>query len=1101
MTLTAELPLLSCFHLADAAPNAGAADERQMEEMSEDGTHSSLLAYKASEYCTSNTQLEPLSPADPAETGLPPENPEESFTLYRELNDFEATVNRAKDPWTRGFWSKLLLVQSGKFSDYVTPDSHLTEAGREFLRTTNGSDREIDPDRIPALAQPAPVPAAEAPKAEDAPEQTPAECSPRQAAGYHRQHLRSPSPFPLPSRERVAETPQQAAGNHLIDPDEGCCAAAPAAEDPRITRYKEMLANPGGAEAVAAEFWDAGQLHTISLLMGSDQDAVTRSLAADALHIALTGGHVGLYPAALPLLRQLDASDVSHLRWVAVEITRFARTQQGISNLAYALIIEALTTPDGKGYLPYHAPQIIRSDLRNSRQRWLLGAALAEAVNHPSRSVREAATNLLKELNEVIVRNMRDALRGGQDLYPSIFSVSDEGPLLLAQMIEEEPQLAGYVTTLLSHEEISVREATAIALTLIADKVDITPALPALGTLLYDEDVGAKGSRRERVDRAVVREALEVATRNPATRELAQKILDTPNWRQAMDQKKGPVATPQSAPKAAKGTTDLERWTTELRQTEGPITLAAKVTSEEQLGILARLIAPDQEIELRAKAAHALEIALRTRAAKLFSAALPLLRDLVAGNHACLLTPALNIVRNARREPNVSTRAYLFLFEAMSEADDARAVALGDFSGPSQMSMDARRIVSEDMRDPLQRRLLDAALAEAASHPSARMQRVVTKLITEMNAAIFTELQGTLFYDRYWSSLTSRLDPSGPGRLAAKLANSPDLVYHAVSLLRHDRADVWEATATAFSLIADKVNIAPALPLLGELQHRRTMGVNLDMRAAASNPYREALEAAARNPGTRDAALALLHTRGSSEAHAVANPSAPRGKTRPVDKPLEVPTTYPEIDKSVSDLHSYDRSNRDRAAAALRKLAAANGNAGLYVARKVLGELRTMDAAHMGIAATVLAAAAQNNDIAEPLFFDQLVGCLREASAERQISEALVNWAHRPRSREHVLAAIEKRIAQADDIMRSRLSGVIARLLASTVTHDDAAARLASASQERNPLMRAAVAISLGKAFQAGYRPSSAEEKMLDSLAKDRDGNVRKQAEWAWGLI
>ncbi len=43
------------------------------------------------------------------------------------------------------------------------------------------------------------------------------ECSPRQAAGYHRQHLRSPSPFPLPSRERVAETPQQAAGNHLIE--------------------------------------------------------------------------------------------------------------------------------------------------------------------------------------------------------------------------------------------------------------------------------------------------------------------------------------------------------------------------------------------------------------------------------------------------------------------------------------------------------------------------------------------------------------------------------------------------------------------------------------------------------------------------------------------------------------------------------------------------------------------------------------------------------------------------------------------------------------------------------------------------------------------
>ncbi len=87
---------------------------------------------------------------------------------------------------------------------------------------------DIDVAAAPSIAEEAASPSAEASGS------CKNECSPRQAAGYHRQHRRSPSPFPLPSRERVTETPQLAAGNHLID-------ETPSREDFSVVPAEELM--------------------------------------------------------------------------------------------------------------------------------------------------------------------------------------------------------------------------------------------------------------------------------------------------------------------------------------------------------------------------------------------------------------------------------------------------------------------------------------------------------------------------------------------------------------------------------------------------------------------------------------------------------------------------------------------------------------------------------------------------------------------------------------------------------------------------------------------------------------------------------------------
>jgi hypothetical protein len=105
-----------------------------------------------------------------------PENAHRFPALLREIEDLEATINRAKDPWTRGVVSLFLLAHSGKFHDYVTRNGQLSEAGRDFLATIKGADREIDPALLPASTPPAseaevPKPAAApAPRAQPAPQ-------------------------------------------------------------------------------------------------------------------------------------------------------------------------------------------------------------------------------------------------------------------------------------------------------------------------------------------------------------------------------------------------------------------------------------------------------------------------------------------------------------------------------------------------------------------------------------------------------------------------------------------------------------------------------------------------------------------------------------------------------------------------------------------------------------------------------------------------------------------------------------------------------------------------------------------------------------------
>jgi hypothetical protein len=544
---------------------------------------------------------------------------------------------------------------------------------------------------------------------------------------------------------------------------------------------------------------------------------------------------------------------------------------------------------------------------------------------------------------------------------------------------------------------------------------------------------------------------------------------------------------------------ELARWR-RLLDTAGPEILAEQVTDTKTFAMLARLTG-DRNHEVSVLADHVLSEAL-IRHPELIPSVRRIAADLDPTAASALTQAAVEAARSAIRQPAFAVESYVFLLEEMSAPSDDRTTALSD---TSSAYWKATMIIGMNRMVRAQRQVFLQALETAAVHPSPLVRKTAEALIYGLTESVTLEMERSLFVPpretgSFYDYAIRGVDfENGPRKLADMLTDSPWLVRFAAVLLGKHERDTKKGTAMALALVADRLDITPALPMLGMLQYwTPARPLNPDALRRFRAQMKATLEAAARNPATRELAEKLLATRYSSEVNAILKPPVPHDEALPKQDPAVAAPSKKKIDELVSTLNSWDKKERENAAAFLRHIFAQGNPAAAYAAETLLQTFPKLSRANKKTAADLLATASKGVNVPSEAFFHELLLMLKENSIEEPISRAFANWAAQPASRQRVLTAIANGIGLDDLVFRGKVLAVMGRLVASTNTHQHAMATIQSWSTDRkDPHRRASAALALGMAYKQGHSPSRLEGEILNQLSRDSDRDVQSKADWA----
>ena len=393
--------------------------------------------------------------------GITPENAHEFPGLVREIEEIERDYHQAKNPWSRGVVSLFILAHSGRFHDYVTRNGLLSDAGREFLSTLEGSQREIDP-----------------------------------AVVQQDDHTDKADGGVVPKKEMPALAPLQAASENTSVSEselrdmESALASVPSFISPGYTTIANIPVDPAQIPAAIAFL--------------SNRDGSMRMRAVHFLTSAAINRHD--ISAALPLLnRMIDetmpfGATVTKAFWApATEAIKAAREHEASSAQAYDLLIDMLGRSAENEWKRANA--VFFGDFLHvsaSEQRDRALAALRRAEHHRDELVQRRAGGLLSQYEEIALRELIALLK----LYD--FSPVDlaAGPGRLAERLQAEPELIPLAVKLLDSHESRMVEAVSSAFGIVAAADgDVTPAIGRMFDLCFS-DRFSRGPETSIVQRA-----------------------------------------------------------------------------------------------------------------------------------------------------------------------------------------------------------------------------------------------------------------------------------------------------------------------------------------------------------------------------------------------------------------------------------------------------------------------------------------------------------------------------------------------------------------------------------------------------------------------